>query len=385
MTAILSFKETKIFMKVGFFVNSLREDGLAVYCSRLAESFDCEVVLFTHTIDVPDSSMESLVSSYCEVVLTNYSMDSCSLRSVLELRKLILRERINVIHVHEMHCLKRVSPVGWLTGIPIFGTSHLGMNGSSNRNRWSKLIFSMGLSRVLARTYFAISTEIEREFLHEYMIRPDQVQKVLTGVDLDYFKAPSATEKQEARAALGLPNDAIVFIQLGRLADVKRPFDSLNAFLKVRDRLPHGKLHLIFAGEGPMEAGMKAFITKHGLDDSVHLLGFQEASLVLWASDSLLLPSSVEGFAMVVVEAMACGVVPIRTNTEGCSDQIEHGRNGYQFTTGDVDELAKLMTLCMDQALRLKLRSKSLETANTHFCISNLSSRVMSKYLEFVK
>ncbi len=372
-------------MKVGFFINCLNENGLAVYCSRLAQSLDCEVVLFAHSIDLPDSSMESLVSSYCEVVLTNHSMDNCSLKSILELRELILREEIDVIHVHELHCLKRVSPVGWLTGIPVFGTSHLGRDGSSNRNRWSKLIFSKGLSRILARTYFAISTEIEREYLNEYMIRPDQVQKVLTGVDLDYFKAPSSTEKQDARAVLGLPHAAIVFIQLGRLDEVKRPFDSLNAFLTLRNRLPDRELHLIFAGKGPMEADMKAFISKHGLGDSVHLLGFQEPRLTLWASDSLLLPSSVEGFPMVVVEAMACGVVPIRTNTEGCSDQIEYGRNGYHFTTGDVGELAELMSLCMDESHRLKLRSNSLETANTHFCIRNLSSRIMSKYLEFVK
>lgn len=372
-------------MKVGFFVNSLKENGLAVYCSRLAKLLDCEVVLFAHTIDIPDSSTESLVSSYCEVVLTKYKMNDCSLSSVLELRKLILRERINVIHVHELHCLKRVSPVGWLTGIPIFGTSHQAMNGSSNRDRWSKLIFSMGFSRILARTYFAISTELESEFINEYMIRPIQVHKVLTGVDLEYFKAPSATEKQEARAALGLPHDAIVFIQLARLDDVKRPFDALNAFLKVRECLPGEKVHLIFAGKGSLEADLEAFVSKHGLADSVHLLGYQTARLVLWASDALLLPSSSEGFAMVVVEAMASGVVPIRTNTGGCIDQIEHGKNGYQFTTGDVDNLAKLMTLCIDPALRLKLRSRSLEAANTHFCINSTASRIMSKYLEFVK
>jgi Glycosyl transferases group 1 len=85
-----------------------------------------------------------------------------------------------------------------------------------------------------------------------------------------------------------------------------------------------------------------------------------------------------EGFALSIVEAMACGVVPLRTPSAGAADQIKHGANGYIFPFWDFETLGKqLVELFQDEQLREKLAKGALHTAKARFSGTAMAKATM--------
>jgi glycosyltransferase involved in cell wall biosynthesis len=88
-----------------------------------------------------------------------------------------------------------------------------------------------------------------------------------------------------------------------------------------------------------------------------------------------------EGFALSIVEAMACGVVPLRTPSAGAADQIKHGANGYIFPFWDFETLGKqLVELFQDEQLREKLAKGALHTAKARFSGTAMAKATMKVY-----
>src|SRR5262249_1730593 len=77
---------------------------------------------------------------------------------------------------------------------------------------------------------------------------------------------------------------------------------------------------LLIAGEGPERASLEALIAARGLGDRVRLLGarpHEELPELYGAADALILASSREGWANVLLEAMACGTPVVATRIGG--------------------------------------------------------------------
>lgn len=74
-------------------------------------------------------------------------------------------------------------------------------------------------------------------------------------------------------------------------------------------------------GERCLKEEILRLATEEGIADHVRLVGYRDSREVLGASDVFVLPSPQEGSTLVVVEAMACGIVPVRTPAAGASEQ----------------------------------------------------------------
>jgi glycosyltransferase involved in cell wall biosynthesis len=123
---------------------------------------------------------------------------------------------------------------------------------------------------------------------------------------------------------------------VGRLDPVKRIGDLLSATA----RLGVG-YRLDIYGEGAERGNIEAQIAALGVTNRVTLHGAitrpQEA---LSAMDVLVLPSSAEGFGLVLIEAQAAGVPVVATDAPGIRDVIVSGRTGLLVPVGDVARLA---------------------------------------------
>ena len=75
-----------------------------------------------------------------------------------------------------------------------------------------------------------------------------------------------------------------------------------------------------------------------------HISQEHSHEIYLGASDVLCLPSYMEGFGSVVIEAAAIGVPTIGSNIPGLVDSISDGETGILFPVGDVKKLAEIMT-----------------------------------------
>jgi len=147
---------------------------------------------------------------------------------------------------------------------------------------------------------------------------PARVTVLRNGVDLAQFRPPP--DRAAARAALGLVHPTL--LSVGHLIE-RKGHDRVIAALA---RLPE-RVTLLVVGEGPQEAALKALAGRLGVAGRVRFLGpIPHAGLaaVYGAADVLVLASSREGWANVLLEAMACGTPVVASPIPG-NDEVVRG------------------------------------------------------------
>jgi glycosyltransferase involved in cell wall biosynthesis len=200
-----------------------------------------------------------------------------------------------------------------------------------------------------AARVFAVSGSL-REFAIGLGASPERTQVVGNGVDLQEFRP---IDRAEARAQLGLPTDAQVLVTVGGLVERK-------GFHRVIDCLPgllaaHPQLHYLIVGgpgpEGNCSSMLRDRVEALGLAERVHFVGPlppQELRLPLSAADVFVLASSNEGWANVLLEAMACGLPVVATDVGGSAEVVARDDLGIVVPFGD----AAALQGALDRALR---------------------------------
>jgi teichuronic acid biosynthesis glycosyltransferase TuaC len=148
----------------------------------------------------------------------------------------------------------------------------------------------------------------------------DKVTVLRNGVDLTLFRPD---DRMAARAKLGMTGFCLASV--GHLIERK----GHNLVIEALQWLPGVQLHI--AGSGPDEAALRALAGALGVKDRVHFLGSlpQEALRGLYnAADALVLASSREGWANVLLEAMACGTPVVASNVWGTPEVVATAEAG---------------------------------------------------------
>jgi glycosyltransferase involved in cell wall biosynthesis len=161
-------------------------------------------------------------------------------------------------------------------------------------------------------------------------------------IDNERFADPTGIHEKAAlewRQRLGIADDALVFLQVGKIEMNKAPFDVLSAFQQLDQRTD---AHLIFAGSGVLEPSLK----QHS-GDRVHFIGFQNQSVmptVYRLGDLIVMPSRSESWGLAINEAMACSRAVAVCDRVGCAvDLVRPGRNGWRFSGSGPLGLALVM------------------------------------------
>ncbi len=198
----------------------------------------------------------------------------------------------------------------------------------------------MGATRV-----FAVSESL-RKIALALGIAPDRVRVVGNGVDLQKF-APMP--KAEARGQLGLPLDAPVLITVGALVERKGFHRVIELLPALRDRHP-GLLYLVIGGaspEGDMSDALHEQVNRLGLGDAVRFLGPlppEQLRRPLSAADVFVLATRNEGWANVLLEAMACGLSVVATDVGGNAEVVNDAALGEVVPFGDPPALRRAIS-----------------------------------------
>jgi mannosyltransferase len=92
-------------------------------------------------------------------------------------------------------------------------------------------------------------------------------------------------------------------------------------------------------------AEIRGAAIKNGVEDQIHFIP-ETSEIVRYyrASSVVIIPSVSEGFSLVCLEAMACGLITVATETVGIHKSvIEHGRNGFLFPVNDDAALNRIL------------------------------------------
>jgi glycosyltransferase involved in cell wall biosynthesis len=188
--------------------------------------------------------------------------------------------------------------------------------------------------------------------------------------DPNLFRKHSETERLET---IPRKNGEIVIGYVGRMVEEK----GLGTLVEALARLPRSGWKLVVIGAGPFETTFDQMVRERGLGEQVHRLGYMAHTVTprfLGALDILVLPSETrpnwkEQFGRVIVEALACGVPVIGSNSGEIPTLINTSGGGRIFPESNPDALAQLLRqMIRDQHLR-----KSYADAGCSWAVKNVS------------
>ena len=185
------------------------------------------------------------------------------------------------------------------------------------------------------------------DVLREYGIPNEKLHVMRNGVDLVRFAPqPQGLAREQLRIGLGP-----VLLLVGHLIERKGHHLVIEALAQVRRHYADARLYVI--GEGPERPRLQSLVSDLGLGDAVQLLGqIPNVELARWysAADMLVLASSREGWANVLLEAMACGAPVVATDIWGTPEVVTSPVAGslVRQRSGEAFALAILGRLAME-------------------------------------
>ena len=273
-----------------------------------------------------------------------------------------IRSHPTVVHYHG----------SWARESQAEGTRGLGLMAKLTLER---LVYRGGARFIVLTNAF--SQALQRDF----KVPPELIRIVPGGVDIDRFQEIGT--RTEARAKLGLPLDRPTIVTARRLVRAKGIESLVEALVLVRKHIPD--VLLVVVGTGPLAESLHQLVRERELEDNVHFIGFvtdDALRLAYRAADLFVVPSiAMEGFGLVVIEAMACGTPTMVTPVEGLPETVRDLDPRLIFRGTMPGDLADGILAAFDGTIALPSPAVCRAYAE-RFDWSRIAERVLSIYEE---
>lgn len=226
-------------------------------------------------------------------------------------------------------------------GVPLVAQQHHG--GAFPRRFWDAAAQRYGL-RTGDMAIFQ-TEEVRESYLDHYKLDAART----TVIPVGYNERFQQSDKTLVREKTGLSGNPVI-LWVAYLHQRKDPLTLVEAFDRITDRFPDARLYMI--GSGDLEDTLTQRISvRSELKERVKLLGFihnQNLPDYMNAADIYVLCSHAEAWGITILEAMACGNVPVVTDLAPSREMTDNGRYGLLFPPGNVcaleNHLTKLLT-----------------------------------------
>jgi glycosyltransferase involved in cell wall biosynthesis len=247
----------------------------------------------------------------------------------------------DAVHMIGLTLLQPLFEIGrWCSkaGRPLTTSYH---GGAPRPEPWIR-----GLERTMLQrcqgTFFT-TTEHARPWLAAGLLREEQIFPCM---EVSSTFAPA--DRQSARARTGMTGNP-VFAWNARLHPVKDPLTALKGFALIRERWPGARLYMIYYSTEMQAEIVKAIEDNPALRGAVEMRGTVQPKAVedfLNSADFLIQTSVREIAGYSVLEAMACGVIPVITDIPSFRAMTDGGSCGILFPVGDYRSMAEQTLAC---------------------------------------
>lgn len=200
------------------------------------------------------------------------------------------------------------------------------------------------------RKVITVSDQVAADLARLYDVPLEDTVTINNGYSPESFSPERrAALREESRAALRLPADAVVTVMVAHELERKGFGVLLEAVAKVDDP----RLHVVLAGRIPPTA-YDAQMDRLKLSPRVHYVGpVSDVGRCHAVADAFVLPTQYEAFCLAIIEALGSGLPVVTTDVPGAGDAIMHGVNGLlQQDPLDARELAGLLERLLDDRRR---------------------------------
>lgn len=213
-----------------------------------------------------------------------------------------------------------------------------------------------------------------------------QIKYIPNAVDTEFY---NCEDTDAARVAVDLPTDRSYLVYVGRIDESKGVDYLIKAFDALADRYPDLEILLVYgAYEDDVLEQIKTVCNDLGRMDRVRFVGrVPEADLPHYynASDVAVFPSVNEGFGVVTLEAMSCGVPVVGTtaHTEGNQRHLVDGKNALIAAAGSSGDLTeRIDTLLSDRDLASEIADRGYRHVREHHTWEVIMKRLQRVYDE---
>ncbi len=224
----------------------------------------------------------------------------------------------------------------------------------------------------------AVSESLRQQTLDTFDVE-GEIEVIHNFVDLKRFYRGNVDHFKKAIA----PDGERILVHMSNFRKVKRVDDVIKVFHKVHQQMP---CKLLLIGDGPERRNMETLCRELCLCDDIRFLGKQDAvEDLLSLADLFILPSKKESFGLAALEAMACEVPVISTNTGGIPEVNIHGETGFLADLGDVDTMAKYAIEILEDEEKLKAFRKNALAQARRFDLKSIIPQYEKYYEEVLE
>ncbi|PIF30416.1 N-acetyl-alpha-D-glucosaminyl L-malate synthase BshA [Flavobacterium sp. 9] len=220
----------------------------------------------------------------------------------------------------------------------------------------------------------SVSQSLKDDTLKLFKIK-NKIKVIPNFIELDkVIKEPGAPCH---RYVMAKENERII-THISNFRKVKRIPDIIKIFYNIQKVMP---AKLMMVGDGPEKEKAEVLCMELGIYDKVIFFGnSNEIDKILCMTDLFLLPSETESFGLAALEAMACGVPVISSNSGGLPEVNFDGISGYLSNVGDVEEMAaNAIKILKDDEVLNQFKANALEVAKK-FDIKNILPKYEALY-----
>jgi glycosyltransferase involved in cell wall biosynthesis len=208
---------------------------------------------------------------------------------------------------------------------------------------------------------------------------PEKAVVVYNGIDTAPY-AQLGLQRNALRARLrtsvGAPAEAPVVTLVGELNERKQHRVVIEALPRVLEKFPGARV--LFVGDGDDREALEKIVRERGLQESIVFTGFRaDVPEIMMGSDALLLPSRVEGFGYVLVEAMAAGIPCIASHASSIPEIVEDGVTGILHAVGDSGAVADAIVSVLSNPERARAMGEAgANIAREKFTLATMLDQV---------
>lgn len=219
----------------------------------------------------------------------------------------------------------------------------------------------------------AVSEDLKKDTYEHFNVTKD-IRVIPNFIDLERFKKQ---KKEHFKTAI-CPNDEALLVHTSNFRKVKRVDDVVRVFDNVRKEIP---AKLLLVGDGPERKNIESLCRELKTCDDIRFLGkLDQVEEVLSVADLFIMPSENESFGLAALEAMACEVPIISTNTGGLPELNLQGITGFMSDIGDVEDMTRNALTILDKDNLPGFKARALARAK-EFEIS----KIMPMYEEYYR
>ncbi len=315
----------------------------------------------------------NLNCTYISLSLTNKWRFWSYLRARQAVMRFLKRESPDLVHANDLPTSQMVGEAAGRLGIPrvCHHRSPFEPRGVAWLNKFGaeRHLF---ISQALMTEMLAAAPELRR------------TPRALVYDGIPVPSCPTAASRSEARAELGIPQNAVVVTFAGQIVERKGVADLIRAWALLPSEVANGAILLIVGDDlsdrGAYRVAMQALATDCGVP--ARFVGFQ-ANVNRWweAADIAVVPSLAEPLGLVVLEAMAAALPVIGSAVGGIPEMIVDGETGLLVPPRNPPELARaLETLLRNATLRHDLGRAGRKRCEEKFSLQAHVQAVLEQY-----